>query len=410
MNFKKQETNNYLLYDTPVENIFISEYAKNAPGDYVKVYLTALMYADQERDFDNAKLASALSMSAKQVEDAWDYWQECGLVERRAKAGGKDSEIEFVSLKEKFFSKAAGAPAVSRNAEKLNNREVADLFKNIEKETGRLLEAKEPETVALWLKEFGMDPEVILLGYRYCVKNGRSTRYRYVDKILMDWRERGLDTKESVEEFLEETDRKYSYYRQVFKVLGFRRNPTQAEMDIMDSWIDQGFSLDEVKEACKKTSGISSPSINYVSTVLKSQKAKDASMEAEDNAKLLQAVEERYDRIRYENARTTEKLREKIYTDIPGLKDVSDEIMSLGIRISRSILKGASGKAELSEARERQAQLGRKRSELLIQGGYREDALDPIYTCKKCSDTGVLEDGRRCSCFYDRLKEVKNEQ
>ena len=46
MNFQKQNITNYNLYDTPVDNMFIGEYMATAPGDYVKVYLLALMYAE----------------------------------------------------------------------------------------------------------------------------------------------------------------------------------------------------------------------------------------------------------------------------------------------------------------------------------------------------------------------------
>ena len=413
MDFKKQSADNYFLYDTPLENIFISEYAKDAPGDYVKVYLFALMYANLGIDISSAQLAGALSMSKTQVEDAWDYWQECGLVERRSKGDGSgDKETEFVNLKEKFFSRtSSGSGRSSSNASKLNNREVSELFRAIEKETGRLLESKEPEAVAVWLRDFGMKPEVILLGYRTCVKNGKSTRYRYVDKILMSWREKGLDTKEKVEDYLSETDRRYDFYRKVFKALGFRRNPTQAEMDVMDSWTDElGCSLEDVLEACKKTSGITNPSINYINSILVSRASKDEASLAEENARLLKAVDDRYAQIRESNAKKAESIREKIYTDVPKLRDVMDESRSLYIKISRSILKGPAGKAELEEARTREKELIGEKTALLEDNGYKKDALDPIYTCSKCSDTGVLEDGTRCSCFYDRLAEVKNEQ
>ena len=411
MSYIKQKSDNFLLYDTAVENIFISEYAKNAPGDYVKVYLLALMYAEYEKDVDNAKLAAELSLNKQQVEDAWDYWRECGLVEVRERGDGSGkTEIEFISIKEKFFG---AAPKKEKNSsfEKLRDKDISNLFKDIEKETGRLLEAKEPEAVAVWVKDFGIRPEIVLLGYRYCVKNGRSTRYRYVDKILMAWNERGLDTEEKVREYLSETDRKYDFYKKVFKALGFRRNPTQAEADIMDSWVDKlGCSLDDVLSACKKTSGISNPSINYINSILVSEKSKSSAEDAEENARILKAVEERYERIREANARKGAALREKIYTDIPRLREVQDESMSLGIFISRCILKGPAGKAELEDAREKQQKLSEEKKALLLAGGYREDALNPIYTCSKCNDTGTLEDGRRCSCYLDRLKEVRNEQ
>ena len=412
MRFKKQRTDNYLLGDTPLENIFISEYAKNAPGDYVKVYLLALMYSNIERDADDAQLAAALSMDKAKVGEAWDYWQEQGLIERRQKSGGNgETEIEFVSIKEKIFGKPGAVPARSEGAKKLGDKELAGLFRDIEQSTGRLLESGEPETVAGWIGDFGIKPEAVLAAYSYCVKNSRSTRYRYVEKVLMAWRDKGLDTKEKIQEYLEDTDRRYDFHKKVFKALGFRRNPTDAERDMMDSWTDDlGCSLADVLEACKKTTGINNPNLNYINSILVNGRAKEASENAETNAALLKAVEERYERIRNDNARKASVIREKIYTDVPRLREISEESMSLGIRISRSILKGASGKAELTEAREKQNRLNEEKKKLLADNGYKEDALDTVYTCKRCHDTGTLEDGTRCSCFYDRLREVKNEQ
>ena len=408
MKYRKQEADNYLLYDTPVENVFLSEYMKTAPGDYVKVYLLGLMYADLGLDGDDGKIASALSMSAKDVEAAWDYWKELGLCERLRTEDGVITEI--VSIKEKLFSKAPSARK-SSNAERLSDRKTAALFREIEEITGRLLDAAEPEAVAVWVNDFGIAPEIIKAAYGLCVKNGRSTKYRYVEKILMDWRDKGLDSMEKVEEHLEETDKKYSFYKKVFKMLGFRRNPTEAEKEIMDSWTDRlDLGLEEIREACKKTSGIASPSINYINSILVSAKNKEENGDAEENAKLQRAVEERYEELRRENGRKTQLLREKIYTDVPRLREITDETVSLGIKISRYVLKGNAGKADLAEARKKQQELIEEKKRLLAENGYKESALDPVYTCSECCDTGQLDDGRRCDCYFDRLQEVKNEQ
>ena len=47
MSVKKQNVQNYYLYDTEVENLFISEYMPSAPENAVKLYLLALMPAQQ---------------------------------------------------------------------------------------------------------------------------------------------------------------------------------------------------------------------------------------------------------------------------------------------------------------------------------------------------------------------------
>ena len=43
-----EDRKDLFLYKTRVENLFINEFLPNAPGDYVKVYLFGLMYAQFE--------------------------------------------------------------------------------------------------------------------------------------------------------------------------------------------------------------------------------------------------------------------------------------------------------------------------------------------------------------------------
>ena len=67
MSFKREKTNDYFLLDTGVENIFIHEHMASAPGDFVKVYLLALMHANLELDITNEEIARHLSMEHEDV-------------------------------------------------------------------------------------------------------------------------------------------------------------------------------------------------------------------------------------------------------------------------------------------------------------------------------------------------------
>lgn len=403
MSFKKQQITNHLLYDTPVENLFISEYARTAPGDFVKVYLIGLMYANAGKPIENSKIAKMAGLSPEIVEESWNYWKEQGIVDICPKGEGSEPEIEFLSIRETVFGKASVAPKKDSGiARVLEDKESAKLFRDIESVCGRLLEAKEPEVLASWVKDYGISPDVILMAYSYCVQNNRSTRCRYVEKIVMDWNGRGLKNAEDVKDYLEENDRRYSYYRSVFRMLGFRRNPTQAEKDIMDSWVNEyDFSLSDIEQACKKTSGINNPNINYVNTVLLSS-LNDTPKEDGGNYPDLEDI---YEKLREENKKKTEFKREKIYKAVPGLKETVDEIRDCGIRISQSMLMG--GRDDLEKERELQKRLLLKKKELLTAKGLTEDVLDPIYSCTICSDTGLTEDGRRCSCYLERIKDHK---
>ena len=85
MNFRREEIKEYYLLDTDVENIFINEYMASAPGDFVKVYLFALMYAGVRESLDNDMIARQLSMKVEDVEKAWAYWESMGVIRKERK-------------------------------------------------------------------------------------------------------------------------------------------------------------------------------------------------------------------------------------------------------------------------------------------------------------------------------------
>jgi len=408
MDYKTQKNQNYFLYDTQVENLFIGEYMLSAPGDYVKVYLLALMFARLGEPVDSLMLAKQLSCSADTVDKAWDYWASIGVARKLPKENTEGYLVEILNMKEAIFghcamNAAVSAPALPRII--MDNEELSGLYDEIQKTAGRLLEAREPELVASWISEFGIAPDVILKGYKYCAQKGRSTRPRYVEKILLDWRERGLTSASAVDEFLAETDKQYELFKRVFREMGFRRNPTEPEKTIMNKWFsDMNFSLDKVLEACRKTSGVPNPSINYLDSILTSwyREAHSDASEIEENA--YSKIQALYERRRKENSEKTSRRRAEIFTALPRLGEIMDEQKSLGYGIAKAML---SKTGELENIRKKQKALEEEKAELLAKAGYAPDALNPVYSCSKCQDTGIMEDGTTCSCYAQMLILVK---
>jgi len=409
MDFTKKKITNYFLYDTQVDNLFLGEYMLDAPGDYVKVYLLALLHAQIGDPIDSISIAKRLSLSVESVDKAWDYWESKGVARKLQKAPTTDAyTVEINNLKEIIFGKCAvdtmggGADASPIN---LTDGELSKLLSDIQEECGRLLEAREPETVASWVSDFGIAPDVILASYKYCTEKGRSNRYRYVEKILLDWNEKGLKTAAMVMEYLEQNDKQYELYRRIMKELGFRRNPSEPEKRIMKKWFSEmGFGLDDVLSACKATTGISSPNINYVDSVLvnRYQKARE---EKEGTGNSYSKIQALYQKTREENAEKTAKRRHEIVTLIPRLGQILEEQKDFGYKLAKAMLAG--NKAEVEGIRSSRDALEAEKKQLLIENGLNENVLDPIYTCKKCQDTGVLEDGGTCSCYAEKLMLIK---
>lgn len=74
----------------------------------------------------------------------------------------------------------------------------SNIFDTFEKEFGRTLSPMEYQIINGWLND-KMSEEIVILALKEATYNGVSN-LRYIDKILYEWRSKGLDTKEKIEQ------------------------------------------------------------------------------------------------------------------------------------------------------------------------------------------------------------------
>src|SRR5665647_1279462 len=85
---------------TQIENIFINDFMPTAKGNYVKIYLLAYKYAkDNEDTFTNETLSKNLGLSLTEVDEAWKYWEEQGLIKLI-----NYSKKNYIGMEFKIFS------------------------------------------------------------------------------------------------------------------------------------------------------------------------------------------------------------------------------------------------------------------------------------------------------------------
>ena len=122
------------------------------------------------------------------------------------------------------------------------------------------------------------------------------------------------------------------------------------------------------------------------------------------NLVLTSKIEKLYEQDRQQNAEKTKQIRSEIFTKIPRIRSILEEIRSCSFSVSKYLLMGESGKEAAARERAKIESLRKERDGLLTRAGYPLNALDTIYTCSKCKDTGQLEDGSRCSCYKDKMR------
>lgn len=413
MPYKIDGATELFLSETRVENIFISEYMPSAPADYVKVYLYGIMYAEFNMDISDEKMAQQLGLTPKDVKNAWDYWVSMGAA-RRTKTNQQNDTIEFITLRQLMYGTqtAAGAEAAAEEAAEQEN-EMADqslklLFQDAETKLGRTLSSKELENMISWVKEEKIPPAIISYCIEYCANLGK-TSMRYVSAVLHNWYERGITSREQAEKYLQETDERHAQYKTIMNELGFRRNPTEKEKQMMDSWFDEmGYRIDQVLEACRRTSGISNPNFNYVNKILTNWKdtAEKKGTDVQTSRAVTQSTLSRYyDWLRRKEEGEAEERTKEVYQKVPHIREIDDHIRELSSKLSRTLLLGHDEQKNRS-VKQQIDRLNEERAVVLTENNYPMDYTDVHYLCEKCSDTGLTDLGQRCTCTAQRMEEA----
>ena len=200
-------------------------------------------------------------------------------------------------------------------------------------------------------------------------------------------------------------------YKRVLRALGLLRNPTEEEKRIMDTWFDQmGFTIDRVLEACKKTTGISNPNINYINTVLKawsSGNERTSSNKGETGSGYIARVMRYYEELRARHEAEAEERRAEVYKNIPRVREIEEETRNIGLQISKIMLSGTNDvKSKIKAMKARIDRLNAEKAFLMTENNFTIDYMDLTYDCP-CKDTGTLDTGDAAAALPRSLNAFK---
>ena len=250
------------LFDsTPVENMFITEYMLRAPGDFVKVYLYALMlcYHPTPR-MSLSSMAKDLDMQEEDVDRAFKYWARDGLVRQVS-----DNPVTYslYNLKQLTLTRAENP------GDKLYNQKFIEEAERILKRT---LLPEETNLINDWIQVFELPEEVVLMLLQIEMENSRGrVSIKIADKRAKEWAQSGVRTVEDVEKIIVLGKEREQQLRKLLARLGQRRAPSEDERAMYKLWIDEwGFTPEAVQEACRETTK-GTPTMAYLNGILMRQ-------------------------------------------------------------------------------------------------------------------------------------------
>ena len=434
------------LHRTKVENLFISEYLPDAPGDYVKVFLFGLMYAQYEITPNRSELAKLLNLSVDEIAEAWIYWESRGLVRVLYGKDSNDEEVNhivFLSKIEELYGKMSEtpAPAVAEPAEaelplyvsiddmdydevinsKLIDRRLRELYEKYQVTTGRTVSRQEVSKIEDAVKVYGIEPEIFDFAIDYCADLEKYS-IDYIFKVALRWTEEGCRTVEEAKKLLDKHSRRNDCYRQVFKALGFNRLPAPIDREIMDRWFDGlNCSLAEVLDACSAAAGIREPNLKYVNKVIENRRLekggvntrlqKDTAQNsseksAEEGSPVSRKVlADYYEFIRNEDEKEREARVVEVLRKVPEMRAVFEAESSVNSKML-SLRPGSDNLDARQRLRAERIAIEENRKQLLAENGFPSDYLTRKYRCSICKDTGYTDEGMVCSCCRERAAEA----
>lgn len=240
MNIKFTRQNSGIMLDTA----FINTFMPDANGGFVKVYLYALMCAENGIEISNAVLASKLGMLESDIVQAFAYWQEKGAVEISDGAVlfrqlTSQKEQPSVAVSERDETDTVKKPDISAAADALSgNSQLADMCNYAQEVLGKTLTPQEASTLYWFYDTLGFAPEVILILLEYCVSKDKRSM-NYIEKVAMGWHEKGIRTLEQVDAFLKKEADKGDYINVIRKIMGVDRTFSKTETDYLYKWRDE---------------------------------------------------------------------------------------------------------------------------------------------------------------------------
>lgn len=120
------------------------------------------------------------------------------------------------------------------------------------------------------------------------------------------------------------------------------------------------------------------------------------------------AILRQYDQRQFQNRRSQEKCRQRVYEEVPRIQELDEQIAHTAAEYARKSILQKSPQI-LGRFKADMKLLEEEKSRLLIAHGFPKDYLQLHYHCADCKDTGFIGN-EKCHCFKQAIADLIYEQ
>lgn len=208
----------------------------------IKVILCLFRFEDMPLTKED--IAKQCNITVADTADAIDFWIKSGLLIRR---GATLSLSGAVSEQPQTLPRYNPDSILERKNEDINFSYLVD---EVQRVLGKTVNHNDASVILAMYDHMGFPPDLILHLINYCVSVGK-TNFRYIEKVSLDWYDRGVDTFEKAEAMIRALEKKARAETAVSTYFGIdNRALSKKEREYIDTWVNGfGMSMDMIKHA-----------------------------------------------------------------------------------------------------------------------------------------------------------------
>jgi DNA replication protein len=179
-----------------IPTLLFSEYRNLKLTEYELVLLLNIItFLEKGNGFPTPEeLSSRMTVSVSECNEMLRKLVQRGLIDiidEYSNDGIRYEKYSVLPLWEKLIEQFLLKDKNSKNQSKKS--EETDLYTCFEREFGRPLSPFECETLGMWMDDDHHDPTIIKAALREAVMSGKLN-FRYIDRILFEWKKNGIKT------------------------------------------------------------------------------------------------------------------------------------------------------------------------------------------------------------------------
>lgn len=262
------ESNMSILYsDTPVPDIFITEYMPSMDSDMVKIYLYCLFMSKHNKIATADDISKKLELDINKVKDTFTALECLGLIKR------KENSIVMIDLKEKeirklYRAKQTSTPeeaALSSERNKKRNSFIRDLNNKFFQ---GVMSPSWYTDIDAWFDKYKFEEDVMYALFQHCYDHGALSR-QYMVKVADNWFSKNIKNSFDLDTYSMEYQKFRDIKQKIVKKFRKQGKLTEYEEAYVEKWVmEYGFDFDIIELALKKTTAVLNPSFDYIHKIL----------------------------------------------------------------------------------------------------------------------------------------------